>query len=64
MIENDKETGRGDSIQGEDTTEDNASGETVIEAFMKAISGDPQFIQAKPSGKAFTFIGWKPPSRS
>jgi hypothetical protein len=45
----------------EDQTE---SSETMREAFMKAISGNPRFIPAKPSGKAFVIGGAKPPKQS
>lgn len=34
--------------------------ETVREAFMKAISGNPRFVPAKPFGKAFVILGTKP----
>ncbi len=36
------------------------TGKTVHEAFMKAISGNPRFRPAKPSGKAFVIGGAKP----
>jgi hypothetical protein len=35
------------------------SSETMRERFMKKISGDPRFILAKPSGKAFVIGGAK-----
>ena len=37
------------------------SSETLREAFMKAISGNPQFREAKKSGRAFVNGGAKPP---
>ena len=44
------------------TEEAAEGGETVHEAFMKAISGNPRFRPAKPSkGKAFMVGGAKPP---
>lgn len=42
------------------TGEATESGETAHEAFMKAISGNPRFQPAKPSGKAFLIGGAKP----
>jgi hypothetical protein len=36
------------------------NGETLPEAFMKAISGNPQFQEAQKSGKAFVIGGAKP----
>jgi hypothetical protein len=33
------------------------SSETLREAFMKAISGSPQFREASKSGKAFVIVG-------
>ena len=36
------------------------NGETVREKFMKAVSGNPRFILAKPSGKAFVIGGMRP----
>src|SRR5579872_11977 len=39
------------------------SGETVREAFMRVTSGNPRFVQAKPSGMALEIIGVKPPIR-
>jgi hypothetical protein len=37
-----------------------ADNETLREAFMKQISGDPRFKEAKKSGKAYVVIGAKP----
>jgi hypothetical protein len=33
---------------------------TVRERFMKRISGNPRFLEAKKSGKAFVIVGTKP----
>jgi len=40
--------------------ESDESGEAVREKFMKAISGNPRFIPAKPAGKAFVIGGMRP----
>ena len=37
--------------------------ETVREAFMKKISGNPNFILAKPSGRAFMLPMGKPSAK-
>jgi hypothetical protein len=37
--------------------------ESVIEVFMRAIAGNPRFVKAKPSGKAFAILGAKPPTK-
>jgi hypothetical protein len=34
-----------------------ASNETLPEQFLKLVSGDPQFREVAPSGKAFAIIG-------
>lgn len=40
------------------------SGETVREAFEKAIAGNPRFKEASKSGKAFVVTGAKWPSET
>ena len=37
------------------------SDETALEVFMRAIANNPRFVEAKPSGKAFTILGARPP---
>jgi len=39
---------------------DIAPSETAREKFMRAISGNPRFQEAKPSGRGFTIVGAKP----
>jgi hypothetical protein len=36
-------------------------GQTMREAFTKAILNNPRFVEAKPSGKAVVIVGAKPP---
>ena len=38
------------------------SSETALEVFMRITSGNPTFIEAKPSGKAFVITGARPSS--
>jgi hypothetical protein len=48
-----------------DSPTESSASETLIEAFMKAIAGDPRFQPAKKTGKAFVIAGPtkpKPPS--
>jgi hypothetical protein len=47
---------------GDDTAEI-VEEETALEVFMRAIAGNPRFVEAKPSGKAFALIGAKPPTK-
>jgi hypothetical protein len=35
--------------------------ETVLEAFLKLIAGDPRFVEAKPAGEAIVITGARPP---
>ena len=48
------------------TPDQTESSETLREAFMKRISGNPRFQEAKESGKAFVITGHRPspPSKS
>jgi hypothetical protein len=41
-------------------TEEDQSGETLCEAFTRLTSGNPQFREAKKSGKAFVIVGARP----
>ena len=50
------------STTAEDPSPTEAADETLIEAFMKVISGNRQFKEARKSGKAFV-IGAKPPNK-
>jgi hypothetical protein len=43
------------------TDQDDDRDETALEAFMKLVSGDPQFVEAKSSGEAITILGARPP---
>jgi hypothetical protein len=36
-------------------------GQTMREAFTKAILNNPRSVEAKPSGKAVVIVGAKPP---
>jgi hypothetical protein len=42
------------------TLEATESSETVVEAFMKRISGNPRFREARKSGRAFVIAGQRP----
>jgi hypothetical protein len=42
------------------TPDQTENSETVREAFMRHISGNPRFQEAKPSGKAFVIGGARP----
>jgi hypothetical protein len=37
------------------------SDETALEVFMREIANNPRFVEAKPSGKAFTIPEARPP---
>jgi hypothetical protein len=45
----------------EETPNDEDNSETLREAFMKQISGDPRFKEAKKSGEAYVIGGAKLP---
>ena len=34
--------------------------ETALEVFKRLIAGDSRFVEAKPSGQAFTILGARP----
>jgi hypothetical protein len=48
-------TGTAEENSSASTEEDNS--ETLLEAFTKAISGNPQFKEARKSGKAYVIAG-------
>jgi hypothetical protein len=54
-------TGAANSSAPSQTKDRTENSETLPEAFMKAISGNPRFQEAKKSGKAF-IIGGKAPN--
>jgi len=54
------DTGAESSSATPPTEEATETGETVHEAFMKAISGNPRFRPAKPSGTAFVIGAARP----
>ena len=47
------------SSETSQTKEATESSETLHEAFMKAIEGNPRFQPAKPSGRGFVIVGAK-----
>src|SRR6516165_9940016 len=47
---------------GDDTAE--FVEETALDVFMRAIAGNPWFVEAKPSGRAFVITGARPPTQS
>jgi hypothetical protein len=51
------------SAEPEQQIEPTVHEETAHEAFMKAIAGNPRFVEAKPSGKAFVIVGARPSAK-
>jgi hypothetical protein len=37
--------------------------ENALDVFMRLVRDNPRFKEAKPDGKAFTFIGARPPTK-
>jgi hypothetical protein len=57
MSEHDKDK---DEPQAPATVLPEAQKETAIDAYRRILLNDPQFVEAKPSGKAFVIVGAKP----
>jgi hypothetical protein len=58
-----KDTKTTENTTDEPTSESAESGETASEVFMRLIAGDPQFVAARPTGKAFVIGAAKPQVR-